>query len=151
MNLLLSLFAQFLRCLVMLCRKDGLSAVIAQNLLLTQQLIRVEKNAVLENIVLRIDFVTVQREKTETVTSCSDHRKCLVSGSYEGTKKPAFLLTQVRTKFGMATRDSIRTNSLFFNSHRNHQKRTHPSLPHGFRVLQCNKVRIPIDNEHRLG
>ena len=39
MNLLLSLFAQFLRCLVMLCRKDGLSAVIAQNLLLTQQLI----------------------------------------------------------------------------------------------------------------
>ena len=32
MNLLLSLFAQFLRCLVMLCRKDGLSAVIAQNL-----------------------------------------------------------------------------------------------------------------------
>ena len=39
MNLLLSLFAQFLRCLIMLCHKDGLSAVIAQNLLITQQLI----------------------------------------------------------------------------------------------------------------
>ena len=37
MNLLLSLLAQLLRCLVMLCRKDGLSAVTAQNLLLTQQ------------------------------------------------------------------------------------------------------------------
>lgn len=39
MNLLLSLFAQFRRSLVMLCRKDGLSAVIAQDLLLTQQII----------------------------------------------------------------------------------------------------------------
>ena len=38
-SLLLQLLAQFLRCLALLCRKDGLKAVVAQNLLLTQQLI----------------------------------------------------------------------------------------------------------------
>ena len=39
MNLLLQLLAQFLRCVALLCKKDGLKAVLAQNLLLTQQLI----------------------------------------------------------------------------------------------------------------
>jgi len=39
MSLLPQLLAQFLRCVALLCRKDGLKAVVAQNLLLTQQLI----------------------------------------------------------------------------------------------------------------
>ena len=39
MNLLLQLLAQFLRCVALLCKKDGLKAVLAQNLILTQQLI----------------------------------------------------------------------------------------------------------------
>jgi len=39
MSLLLQLLAQFLRCLALLCRKDGLKEFVAQNLLLTQQLI----------------------------------------------------------------------------------------------------------------
>ena len=39
MSLLLQLLAQFLRCLALLCRKDGLKAVVAQNLRLKQQLI----------------------------------------------------------------------------------------------------------------
>jgi putative transposase len=38
MSLLLQLLAQFLRCLALLCRKDGFKAVVAQNLLLKQQL-----------------------------------------------------------------------------------------------------------------
>ena len=39
MSLLLQLLAQFLRCVALLCRKDGLKEVVAQNLILTQQLI----------------------------------------------------------------------------------------------------------------
>jgi len=39
MSLLLQLLAQFLRCLALLCRKDGLKVVIAQNLILKQQLL----------------------------------------------------------------------------------------------------------------
>jgi len=39
MSLLLQLLAQFLRCVGLLCRKDGLKAVVVQNLLLTQHLI----------------------------------------------------------------------------------------------------------------
>ena len=39
MSLLLQLLAQFLRCLALLRKKDGLKAVVAQNLLLKQQLI----------------------------------------------------------------------------------------------------------------
>ena len=39
MRLLLQLLAQFRRCVALLCKKDGLKAVVAQNLLLTQQLI----------------------------------------------------------------------------------------------------------------
>ena len=38
-SLFLQLLAQFLRCLALLCKKDGLKAVVAQNLLLKQQLI----------------------------------------------------------------------------------------------------------------
>ena len=39
MSLLLQLLTQFLRCLALLCKKDGFKAIVAQNLLLTQQLI----------------------------------------------------------------------------------------------------------------
>ena len=39
MNLLLQLLAQFLQYVALLCKKDGLKAVVAQNLLLKQQLI----------------------------------------------------------------------------------------------------------------
>ena len=39
MSLLLQLLAQFLRCVALLCKKDRLKAVVAQNPLLTQQLI----------------------------------------------------------------------------------------------------------------
>ena len=39
MSLLLQLLAQFLRCVALLCRKDGFKEVVAQNLILTQQLI----------------------------------------------------------------------------------------------------------------
>ena len=43
MSLLLQLLAQFLRRLALLCRKDGLKAVVAQNHLLTQQLIALNR------------------------------------------------------------------------------------------------------------
>ncbi|MBT5706530.1 hypothetical protein N8737_03855 [Verrucomicrobia bacterium] len=39
MSLLLRLLAQSLRCVALLCGKDGMKAVVVQNLLLTQQLI----------------------------------------------------------------------------------------------------------------
>ena len=39
MSLLLQLLSDFLRCIALLCKEDGLKAVVAQNLLLRQQLI----------------------------------------------------------------------------------------------------------------
>ncbi|MDA7645382.1 integrase core domain-containing protein [bacterium] len=40
---MLQLLAQFLRCIALLCRKDGFKAVVAQNLLLKQQLIALNR------------------------------------------------------------------------------------------------------------